>query len=265
MVNNYLNDFGVSNPSETIKPIVPFDTTGITSNVPSVTLDGQSGSTAVDTSSDTRVRLRAMRNQETQIYGDPGDSTNILSILHPSSDGTDGLLFPYTPTISVSQNVDYKPIEMVHTNGDIAAYGHTPSVTLSVTGDFTVQNQREGRYALAVIHFLRTVSKMYFGEADAKTNLAGLPPPVLIFSGYGTYIFNNLPVILKSHSYSFDKAMNMSSFVTDQGVTKLPTMFSIAMELQVQQTPQAMRKTFSLDAFRTGKLMRDSTSGSGWI
>jgi hypothetical protein len=218
---------------------------------------------AITPATDTRVRLRAMLGQEEQVYGPAGDPDNLLSILHPGGEGTNGLLFPYTPSIAFSQGVNYKDLDMVHTNGDIAAYQRTPSVTLRVNGDFIVQNQREGQYALAVIHFLRTVSKMYFGEKDAKANKAGLPPPVLIFDGYGNYMFNNLPVILLSHSYSFEKDMNMVSVSTASGFAKVPTKFSIDMELKVQQTPRAMRKDFSLDDFRTGKLLRQGASGNG--
>lgn len=212
-------------------------------------------------SSDTRVRLRAMRDQEAQVYGPTDqDGSNILSILYE----TDGLLFPYTPTIAVSQEVNYKNISLVHTIGDIDTYHHTPSVGLSVTGSFTVQNQREGRYALAVLHFLRTASKMYFGKQDKDKGLAGLPPPVLIFTGYGNYMFDNLPVILKSHSYTLDKNMNMVTFQTPNGMAKLPSMFEVTMQLQVQQTPRAMRTQFSLDKFRTGELMTSGKDG-GWI
>jgi hypothetical protein len=282
--------------SALIQPTAPLSTVSA-SGAASSSVNTSTGSLVPST--DNRVRLRAMRGQEATVYGaqagaaststdsavsassatssttgttalntptasgtgSASTGNNLLSILYD----TDGLLFPYTPQIAVSQAVDYKNTELVHTNGDIAYYSRTPSVTLEVSADFTVQNQREGRYALAALHFLRTVSKMYFGDTDSQIGVAGLPPPVLIFTGYGTYIFNNLPVILKSHNYSFDKTANMVSFSTDSGVMNLPSMFSVSMSLQVQQTPQAMRQTFSLDAFRSGALLRQSTSGSGWI
>ncbi len=219
------------------------------------------GSTGV-TANDARIRLRCMRSQEQQVYGDPLDS-NILAVLNPNyKSGTDGLLFPYTPSISVNQEVDYRDIgAMTHTIGDILSYNHTPSVKLSVTADFTVQNQREGRYALAAIHFLRTASKMHFGQTD---KLAGLPPPILIFTGYGNFMFNNLPVILKSHSFNLDKSHNMISIQTAGGTASLPAMFQIQLELQVQQTPTAMRTKFNLEKFRTGELLSASNE-PGWI
>lgn len=205
--------------------------------------------------SDSRVRLRAQPGRANAVYGEAGPE-NILSILHQ----TGGMLFPYTPTISVEQSVDYKTIDLVHANGDINAYSRTPSVTLNVTGKFTVQNQREGEYMIAVIHFLRTVSKMHFGDSDPN---AGLPPPVLYFHGYGPYMFNGLKVILKSHSFSLDDTVDYVDVYTDNGAvtTRVPSMLTISLSLAVQQTPKRM-KAFNLEDFRTGDLMRNS---KGWI
>lgn len=217
-----------------------------------------SGAVSPSNSTDMRVRLSAQESQRDQVYGSAG-ADNILSILHE----TNGMLFPYTPNVSISQDVDYKTIDLVHSNYDINAYSRTPSVSVSITGKFTVQNKREGVYAIAVLHYLRTVSKIYFGEKDAENGRAGLPPPVLLLNGYGTYMFNNLRVVVKSHSYNFDESVDMVDVSMDDGTkTRVPSLFTISLNLGVQQTPTAMRKEFSLDDFRTGALMR---RGGGWI
>ncbi len=209
---------------------------------------------AIDT--DLRVRLRAQPGQADAVYGSSA-SDNILSILHQ----TGGMLFPYTPTISQEQSVDYKSIDLVHANGDINAYSRTPSVTLNVTGKFTVQNQREGEYLVAVLHFLRTVSKMHFGEQDEN---AGLPPPVLYFHGYGPYMYNGLKVVLKSHSFTLDDTVDYVDVVTDGGsvTTRVPSMLTISLSLGVEQSPRLMKSQFNLEDFRTGALMRNR---KGWI
>jgi len=196
---------------------------------------------------DNRVRLRAMSGQEDAIYGN-----GILSIINPN-----GLIFPYTPQISVNHSTDYGTTALVHTNEDIDHYIRTPSVTISLTAKFTIQNQREGRYALAALHFLRTVSKMHFGQNDENS---GLPPPILRFSGYGEYMFNDLPVIVKSHTYSFDDHTDTVLVSAINGNATLPVIFSIQIELKVQQTPYRMRTVFDLDKFRNGSLMKQ-----GWI
>lgn len=125
-------------------------------------------------------------------------------LLNPLKE-TGGMIWPYTPTISSNMEVDYQSMATVHANQDFHVYSKTPAVQLQVNGDFTVQNQKEGQYAMAAIHFLRTVTKMNFGENDA---LAGTPPPVLLFSAYGPYVFHNLPVIVKGFQIEFPDSVD---------------------------------------------------------
>jgi hypothetical protein len=212
----------------------------------------------VQMSDDRRVRLKAIVGQEENVYG-PNEPENLLSILH----STGGMLFPYTPTISVSQDVDYRSADLTHTNMDIMSYSRTPSVTLSVTGRFSVQNQREGRYALAVLHFLRVVSKMHFGEIDAEEGKAGLPPPVLCFDGYGNYMFNNLQCVLKSHNYTFDDTVDYVDIKGMNTITRVPSLFTLAITLTVTRSPQSQRSEFNMTDFRSGRLMRGGNKG--WI
>lgn len=180
------------------------------------------------------------------------------SILSPIIN-TGGVIFPYSPSIQFSQEVDYTPASMIQTNSDYYAYQRTPSVSLTIVGKFSVQTQKDGAYALAAIHFFRAASKMYFGESAGSK--AGLPPPILQLSGYGTYMFNKLNCILKSHSFQYDPQMDTIPIVISSGSVRLPPLFDLSVTLIVQQTPQNMRTKFDLDKFRTGQLM---TQG-GWI
>jgi hypothetical protein len=214
---------------------------------------------------DFRVRISALHPSD--VYAlDSG--VNVLAqflptnpaptILAPLRD-TSGMLFPYTPQISFSQAVNYMDLQLVHANSDFPAYTRTPSVSVSISGKFTVQNQTEGRYALACLHFLRAVSKCYFGKQDAAK--AGLPPPILLLNGYGMYMFNNLRVILKNHSWQFDDSVDSVMVTVGSGSVRLPALFSITCELTVVQTPQRMREQFSFDKFASGALMQQG----GWI
>lgn len=133
-----------------------------------------------------RVRLRPKPQAAGEIYGTGG----LLAPLR----NTNGMVFPYQPTITYQQDVNYTSIDLVHTNQELYAYTRTNALKLTVAGQFSVQNQAEGIYALAAIHFLRTVTKMYFGA----TANPGTPPPVLLFDAYGQYMFNQLPVIVTS-------------------------------------------------------------------
>jgi hypothetical protein len=185
---------------------------------------------------------------------------------------TQGLMFPYTPTIQISQEVDYGNMQMTHSNTNYYYYSRTPNAAINITGKFTVQNQTEGAYAIAAIQFLRSVSKMNFGQADAN---AGLPPPILTLTGYGDYMFKSVRVFVKTHSYNYDENMdtvkvNLSSSGTtnattgsgSSGTVRLPAMFSLSVSLITQPTVNMMRKTFSLEDYRSGKL---SSDGKGFF
>jgi hypothetical protein len=184
----------------------------------------------------------------------PGASNLLAPLI-----ATNGVLFPYTPTISFEQAVEYSQTDMIQTNLTYEVYRRTPSVTINIQGKFTVQNQIEGQYAIAAIHFFRVASKMYFGTLAGPN--AGLPPPILRLNGYGTYMFNNLNCILKSHGFTYAENIDTVSVPVAGGTVRLPSMFDLSITLTVQQTPQAMRSQFNLDAFRTGALMQTG----GWI
>lgn len=220
---------------------------------------------------DSRLRLSALAGEANalQIYG-PRNPENILFPLH----ATRGLLFPYTPSVSVSGESNWTKHDLVHTNYDVLSYQRTPSANIQVTGKFTVQNQREGEYALAAIHFLRTVTKMYYGNADsaqanpqestADSGLAGLPPPVLVLHGYGNYMFNDVRVVCQGYSFSFDDTQDLVNIITPSGgEVMLPPLFSIQVNLGMQQSPARIRDRFSLNEFRTGELL--NLTRSGWF
>jgi len=149
------------------------------------TLTGQNAAFSNDSdSAGRRVRLRPKPGGAQTIYGN-----GILKQLK----STNGMVWPYQPTIQYSQEVAYTDIAVVHTNQDMLAYSKTHSVKLTVDGQFTVQNQTEGLYAMACIHFLRTVTKMDFGRGSETR---GTPPPVLLFDAYGRFMFDSVPVVV---------------------------------------------------------------------
>lgn len=237
---------------------------------------------------DHRVRLSPKPLAAEQILG-PRENSNILYPLY----STAGLLFPYTPTISETTTVNYDMHDIVHSNQPIASYKNGGPKELQVSGLFTAQNDRESRYALAAIHYLRTVTKMFFGVGGSAADKRGTPPPVLMFNGYGTGIFHNLPVIVTSVVLEYppdvdyvevnmntairttkSAAMEIDGMETEEISTTtvevfngnenitawVPSKFNISITLNVQNTPQRLRR-FDLDDFRTGNLVKRG----GWI
>ena len=146
-------------------------------------------------SQDFTNRRASLRPKDAGVKRALGDG-----ILNPLKQTNNGMIWPYTPTINYNHTVDYQSIQTVHANQDFHVFARAPAVEFTVDGEFTVQNQSEGQYAMACLHFLRTMAKMNFGENDPN---AGTPPPVLLFNAYGPFVFNNVPVIVKQFSFGF--------------------------------------------------------------
>jgi hypothetical protein len=184
-----------------------------------------------------RVRLRPKPAVLSQILGN-GLMTPLIN--------TSGMLFPYQPTITWSQDINYTNLETVHTNQDFYSYSKTPALKFSVEGDFTVQNQTEGLYALGCIHFLRTVSKMNFGQNDPN---AGTPPPVLLFDAYGQYMFNALPVIVTQFTITLPKDVDyvaiQASALQNTSFIIPPPPSQLLSQTTQPITPQAAAQAFA--------------------
>lgn len=146
---------------------------------------------------DWRVRL-ALSPDCNYLYRDP--EATILSPLSTREQGTDGVIFPYTPQISVSYTATYNPADLVHTNYKVQQYNSSSVETATITADFTAQDAYEARYLLAVIHFFRSVTKMFYGkDSDPR---AGTPPPLCYLFGMGSYQFSAHPLAVTAFTYN---------------------------------------------------------------
>ena len=131
--------------------------------------------------------------------------------------GTNGVIFPYTPTVQMSYRAKYNSYELVHSNYRGAFYQNSSVDDISIRGTFTAQDTNEAAYMLAVIHFFRSVTKMFYGQ-DAQR---GAPPPLVYLSGLGEYQFSNHPAVVTSFDYSlpadvdYIRANNPNNFGTD--------------------------------------------------
>jgi hypothetical protein len=140
---------------------------------------------------DWRVRLSLAPNA-TYLYraASPG-------ILAPLA-ATNGVIFPYTPSIDTSYTANYDKTDLTHSNYRGYFYKSSSINDVNIRGTFTAQDTREAQYLLAVIHFFRSVTKMFYGQ-DAE---AGTPPPLVYLSGLGQYQFNNHPCVVTSFTYN---------------------------------------------------------------
>lgn len=111
---------------------------------------------------------------------------------------TNGIVFPYTPAISTAYKAKYSEYDLTHSNYRGYFYQNSYTDPITLTATFTAQSTSDAAYVLAVIHFFRSVTKMFYGQ-DAQR---GSPPPLTYLSGLGDYQFNNHPCLVQSFNYS---------------------------------------------------------------
>jgi hypothetical protein len=191
------------------------------------------------TSGDWRVRLRLAPGAN-YLYNDPSNA--LLAPLRASN----GVIFPYTPTIQTSFNANYDKYDMTHSNYRGYFYKNSTVGDIQVVGTFTAQDTAEAEYLLAVIVFMRSVTKMFYGK-DAQR---GAPPPLVELSGFGQYQFNNHPCLITSFNYSLpndvdyiritpnNQGINLSNRRNQVSSSPLSTIQSVLNRLQNAGLPR---------------------------
>lgn len=148
---------------------------------------------AATTSQDWRVRLKLAPGAN-YLYKVPSSQVGILKPLQD----TDGVIFPYTPAIETAYKANYNPYDLTHSNFRGYFYQGSYVDAVNVRASFTAQDTQEANYLLAVIHFFRSVTKMFYGQ-DAQR---GSPPPLVYLSGLGDYQFAEHPCVVSQFNYT---------------------------------------------------------------
>lgn len=168
-----------------------------------------------------------------------------------------GLIWPYTPQVTVAQSIEYQNMDPVHSNQGFLAYAGTKGVTINIAGEFTVQNKVEWDYALQAIHFVRSASKMSFGENSRDP---GTPPPTLLLDAYGPGIFKDFPVIMTNYDIGLPQDVSYVTFEHNKQGTWLPAHFTLGVSLVEQHTPNELRKSFVYEDYVSGNYLKKG----GW-
>ena len=145
------------------------------------------------TQGDWRVRL-SLAPSASYLY--KAQNPGILGPLQK----TDGVIFPYVPQIQVTYAAHYDAGELIHSNYKIFQYKNSSIDQINITCDFTAQDNDEANYMLAVIHFFRSVTKMFYGQDQIPK--PGTPPPLCYLSGMGEFQFDRHPLVISSFNYN---------------------------------------------------------------
>jgi hypothetical protein len=121
-------------------------------------------------------------------------------VLQPLKDAG-GLIFPYTPDITIASSAKYSSVPTTHTNYTFQAFQNSDPGEITITAPMNVEDATQGLYWIAAVHYLRSLTKMFTGS-DPK---AGNPPPIVMLNGYGNYVFKNVPCVVTSFSTTLSK------------------------------------------------------------
>ena len=230
---------------------------------------------------DWRVRLQLPSGSPLETYF--FDNNTLMAPLKDSR----GIFWPLTPAMVIQHSANYNALSQTHSNYPFQAYQNSQVDQMNIIGEFPVQNSEDAKHWVATIRFLRTITKMFFGEEDA---FKGNPPPILHLSGYGDHMFEKVPVIVNTFNVElrqgidyistdntladplnyFDKEGNFigeglgtsAGWATGEDATWAPTLSNISVLVTPVYSRDTIKK-FSLKKFASGELSRQE--GIGFI
>ena len=124
-----------------------------------------------------------------------------------------GMRFPTTPFINLQHTAAYDSRAVLHNNYPYYAYQNSQVQQITISGDFPVQDQASGRRWISTVHFLRTITKMYYGGELNKGN----PPPIARLNGYGDHVFSNVPCVVMDFTVEFRQNVDYISINVPSG------------------------------------------------
>lgn len=181
------------------------------------------------------------------------------SLLTPLYNSGDRMIFPFTPSVIFSHSASYSSMQPIHTNYPFYNYQNSSVDAITVSGDFFIETNEDAEYWVAAVTFLRTLTKMFYGDNGTNT---GNPPPIVKFNGYGEYVFKNVPCVVTSFNVDLPQDVdymktNISSEVgtNESGPgTWVPTQSLMAVTLQPIYSRTHVEQ-FSLSDFVSGELI----------
>jgi len=162
---------------------------------------------------------------------------------------TDGVIFPHSPTITVTHSANYNNQALTHSNYGNYFYENSRVDTIQIAGEFSAQTAEDASYILAVIYFFRAATKMYYGASGVNQ---GAPPPRLVLNAYGKHNFPDVPVVVTSFNHSYPNTVDYIR--CNDSLDWIPTLSTISVVLQPVYS-RTRTKEFNHDSFASGDLI----------
>lgn len=182
---------------------------------------------------DLRVKIRVPSNYFSPITSGPNDEMVTLK----------GIIFPYTPTISVEYKADYTTQSPLHSNFPINFYQRSSISSISISGKFTVENSNDAAMYIATVHLLKALTKMRSGGSTGDYD-SGSPPPVCRLDAHGAWMFNNVPVAVSSFKVDLPDGVDYYTMPTkgNYEITSVPTVSTLGVTLLTMYSRAEMQK-----------------------
>jgi len=228
---------------------------------------------------DWRVRLQVPEQSPLQKFFD-FENNPLMAPLAESR----GIFWPLTPAVVIQHSANYNALAQTHSNFPFQAYQNSQVDQMNIIGEFPVQNSEDAKHWVATVNFLRTATKMFFGNDDGD-GLKGNPPPIMHLYGYGDHMFHKVPVVINSFNVELRpgidyistkqtntpyKQLNGADAGFDQSViagesqTWAPTLSNISVLLTPIYSRESI-KNFSMKKFVRGELNGKGTNEVGFI
>lgn len=172
---------------------------------------------------------------------------------------TNGVVFPFTPQISVTHKANYTPQDPVHSNFPFQGYKNSQVDDIQISGTWAVNTAVEGQYYLAATQFLKTATKMFYGSSFPN----GSPPMVCRLYGYGRHMFSEdgVPVVVKSVSIELPKNVQYKRISHSSLNSETGPWSWVPMESTINVTVSPVYQRNKLRSFSLNDYMNGDTGG----
>jgi hypothetical protein len=227
---------------------------------------------------DWRVRLQVPDASPLQKFFDFANNP----LMAPLAESR-GIFWPLTPAVVIQHSANYNALAQTHSNFPFQAYQNSQVDQMNVIGEFPVQNSEDAKHWVATVNFLRTATKMFFGNDDGD-GLKGNPPPIMHLYGYGDHMFHRVPVVINSFNVELRPGIDYIStkqsntpykqlsgadagfFMNAEGESQTwaPTLSNISVLLTPIYSRESI-KNFSMKKFVRGELNGKGSNEVGFI
>jgi|SaaInl74LU_5_DNA_1037368.scaffolds.fasta_scaffold00055_10 hypothetical protein len=191
-----------------------------------------------------------------------GRISNSAGALAPLQQTSGKVVFPYTPEISINHTANYTPLSPTHSNYEYLFYQSSAVSEINLVAQFSARSPEDADYVLAVQHFFRSATKMFYGQDQ----LAGVPPVVCRLEGHGALQLNSVPIVITSFNSSLPSDVDYIS-ATDDRHGRVPTVQSFNITAKPLYSRDRLTNEFNLSDFASGSLLnqQQNSNNGGFI